>query len=80
MQLTLYKIDAFWDVEAAVWVATSENVPGLATEADSLETLDLKLRDLIPELLILNEVIPKDYKGIISFELISHKQEIIEVA
>ncbi|MGP1383008.1 MAG: DUF1902 domain-containing protein [Thainema sp.] len=80
MKLTLYKIDAFWDIEAAVWVATSENVPGLVTEADSLEALDLKLRDLIPELLILNEVIPKDYKGIISFELTSHKQEIIEVA
>ncbi len=33
-----YRVEAFWDAEAAVWVATSEDVPGLATEA---ETIDL---------------------------------------
>jgi predicted RNase H-like HicB family nuclease len=34
-----YQIDVFWDQEAKVWVATSENVPGLATEAETLEIL-----------------------------------------
>lgn len=29
-----FAIKAFWDPEAEVWVATSDDVPGLATEAD----------------------------------------------
>ncbi len=45
----LYNIQAFWDTEAEVWVATSEEVPGLATEADTLENLNDKLREIIPE-------------------------------
>ena len=44
-------VTATWDAEASVWVAESEHVPGLVTEADSLEALVCKLRTLIPELL-----------------------------
>ena len=51
---TPYFIRAEWDAEAAVWVATSNDVPGLATEADTLEALVAKLRTLVPELLALN--------------------------
>lgn len=47
----------FEDEEAAVWVATSEAVLELATEADMIEALSQKLRDVIPELLISNHVI-----------------------
>jgi predicted RNase H-like HicB family nuclease len=46
-----YQVTAFWDPEAAVWVATSEDVPGLATEADTVEALIDKLKIMIPELL-----------------------------
>jgi predicted RNase H-like HicB family nuclease len=53
------KIGAFWDGEAEVWVATSEDVPGLATEAETLEALSQKLRTMVPELLQLNQVIPE---------------------
>jgi len=49
----MYKIETFWDEEAQVWVATSEDVFGLATEAQSLEDLSKKLKVIIPELLIL---------------------------
>ena len=35
-------------------MATSEDVSGLATEADTLEALNDKLPEIIPELLILN--------------------------
>lgn len=45
------QIDAFWDDEARVWVATSEDIPGLVTEADTVESLLAKLRVIIPELL-----------------------------
>jgi len=47
-------IRAEWDEEAKVWVATSEDVPGLATEEISVERLIEKLRTLIPELLAEN--------------------------
>ena len=46
-----YPVTAFWDAEAAAWVATSEDVPGLATEAATVEALIDKLRIMIPELL-----------------------------
>ncbi|MDJ0580009.1 DUF1902 domain-containing protein [Crocosphaera sp.] len=57
----IYNIQGFWDTEAEVWVATSEEVPGLATEADTLENLNDKLREMIPELLVLNGILEEDY-------------------
>ena len=80
MSTTVFQIDAFWDADLAVWVATSENVPGLATEAESFDELQQKLRTMVPELLVLNRVLAEDYKGSISFELITHTQETVEVA
>ena len=47
-------VHAMWDDEAKVWVATSDDVPGLATEAASLDVLMLKLKVMIPELLDAN--------------------------
>ena len=49
-----YYVHAAWDDKARVCVASSENVPGLATEAGTTESLVLKLKSLIPELLALN--------------------------
>jgi hypothetical protein len=43
------------DPEANVWVATSDDVPGLATEAETIEALATSLRALIPDLLEANE-------------------------
>jgi predicted RNase H-like HicB family nuclease len=48
------RVTAFKDLEADVWVAESDDVPGLITEADTLEELVPKLRVLIPELLSAN--------------------------
>jgi len=47
-------VEATWDNEASVWVAESEDLPGLVTEAESPEALVEKLKVLIPELLELN--------------------------
>lgn len=47
-------VRAFWDDEARVWVATSDDVPGLATEADTVDALVKKLQTMIPELLDAN--------------------------
>ena len=47
-------VHGFWDDEAGVWVASSEDVPGLATEADTMHHLVEKLKVMIPELLDAN--------------------------
>jgi Domain of unknown function (DUF1902) len=72
-------VEAFWDSEAAVWVATSETVPGLATEAPTMEVLMDKLRVMIPELVRLNYCAPDPVVSAVSFQLTSHWEELIEV-
>lgn len=79
MSPAVYQVNAFWDEDAAVWVATSEDVPGLATEAETMEALSHKLREMVPELLFSNHVIAADYAGAIAIQLISQRQELIEV-
>ncbi len=54
---TEYEIKAMWDLEAGVWVASSEEVPGLCTEAETLEILIEKLKTIVPELLQANGVV-----------------------
>lgn len=49
-------VHAVWDDDASVWVATSEDVPGLATEADDVNALVDELKRMIPELLDANGV------------------------
>ena len=68
MSATIYNIEAFWDGEAQVWVAESEDVPGLVTEASTIELLTEKLKQMMPELLLVNHVVPADYIGAIAFE------------
>lgn len=55
-----YIVRAEWDADAAVWVATSDDVPGLATEAATIEALDAKLKNMVPELLQANGCMPAD--------------------
>ena len=57
MDLAKIDVNAAWDAEAMVWVASSGDLPGLLTEADSLEKLQQKLAVLIPELLEANGVL-----------------------
>ena len=49
-------IDSTWDPEANVWVATSEDVPGLVLEAETLDGIIEEARSIVPELLRLNGV------------------------
>lgn len=46
-----YMVEATWDDEARVWVATSDDIPGLATEAETGEALTAKLKVIIHELM-----------------------------
>ena len=47
-------VQAVYDTEADVWVATSEDVIGLVAEANTLQELSAIVAELIPELLELN--------------------------
>jgi predicted RNase H-like HicB family nuclease len=62
MGALLYHVHADWDPEVSVWVATSDDVPGLATEAPTLEALAEKLRILISELLQANSLLPSEQR------------------
>lgn len=53
----MYTVKAGWDGDTGVWVASSEDVPGLVTEAASWDELDAKLISLVPALLTLNGLI-----------------------
>jgi len=53
-----YLVRASWDSDAHVWFASSDDVPGLATEAANLEALEAKLQTIVPELLEANGVLP----------------------
>lgn len=44
-------VTADWDPEAAVWVATTRDLRGLVTEADTIEALRAKLPGMIFDLL-----------------------------
>lgn len=66
-----YVVHADWDAEAAVWVATCPDVPGLVTEAATIEALDAKLKSMVPELLAANGCTPAD--DTIVFELLARR-------
>ncbi len=46
-----YLVTAQWDGEAKVWVAISDDVPGLVTEAATLDELFKRVVAVAPELL-----------------------------
>lgn len=66
-----YFVRAEWDADANVWVATSDDVPGLVTEASTLEALDSKLQVMVPELLEANDCVPEN--KIIQVELLARR-------
>lgn len=49
-----YVITFTWDAEANVWIATSNDIPGLVLESGSFDALLERTRFAIPELLALN--------------------------
>ena len=54
MRMSEYTINFSWDPEASVWIATSENIPGLVLESGSFDALIERVRFAVPELLELN--------------------------
>lgn len=69
-----YHIKAEWDADAEVWVASSEDVPGLATGADTFESLIEKLKVVIPELLEENGLLAAGATDV-PFEITAERSE-----
>jgi predicted RNase H-like HicB family nuclease len=68
---------AQWDPDAAVWVATSQDVPGLITEAGTLELLEGKLQLMIPELFEANNVPLDPNVPEIPLSIIAHRENTV---
>ncbi|MDP1654521.1 MAG: DUF1902 domain-containing protein [Hylemonella sp.] len=66
-----YFVRAEWDADAGVWVASSDDVPGLVTESETLEALDTKLQTLVPELWEASGGLPAD--KIIHVEMLARR-------
>lgn len=49
-----YVIHLTWDNKARVWVATSDDIPGLVLESGSFDALLERVRFAAPELISLN--------------------------
>ena len=72
-------VNAEWDSEAKVWVATSDDVPGLVTEADTVEALTEKLSVMIPELLEANGNLVGNLAREVPVNLIAHREQLISL-
>ena len=66
-----FTIKLIWDNEADVWVATSEDIPGLVLESGSFDALLERVRFAVPELLELN----KPYPTALALRFISERSE-----
>jgi len=72
-------VSAEWDPEAKVWVATSDDVPGLVTEAGTVEALAEKLSVIIPELLEANGKLLGNAVREVPINLIAHREQLISL-
>ena len=51
-----FEVHAEWVADPGVWIATSEDVPGLCVQADTFDEMVEIVTALVPELLELNKV------------------------
>lgn len=70
-----YTVKAEWDEETGVWVASSDDVPGLVTGADTFEELAEKLRLMVPEMLELNGVLSAEKAACVRFRIVAERSE-----
>ena len=79
METKQITVKAEWDPEAKVWVATSDDVAGLITEADTVEALTEKLSVLIPELLEANRTLEGNTIREVPITLIAHREQFVSL-
>jgi len=67
-------VRAIWDAEAEVWVATSDDVPGLVTEAATHAELVAKLEVMIPDLLSEDAALQSEFLPEVPLIVVSEQQ------
>lgn len=65
-----------WDEDVNVWYVEDSDIPGLATESETLEGLKQRVRDILPDLLDGAEDVPDE----LDIEFISHSHEKVMTA
>ncbi|MCM1541053.1 MAG: DUF1902 domain-containing protein [Blautia sp.] len=70
-----YIITFTWDDEADVWIATSDDIPGLVLESGSFDALLERTRFAIPELLALNSSNPQPFS--LTFKSERHERMVL---
>ncbi len=68
-----YVVTLVWDDETAVWVATSDDIPGLVLEAGSFDALIERIRFAAPELIELNAPAAKEF----TLSFVSERSELV---
>lgn len=66
-----YVVKFVWDDDANVWIATSNDIPGLILESESFDALLERVRFAVPELLSLNGISDSP----LSLEFVSERHE-----
>ena len=64
-------VEAFWDEEARVWVASAQGDVGLVTEAPTIEALQARIAAVLPDLL------GEEHHGPYEVELITRSYQVI---
>lgn len=64
-------VDARWDAETGVWVATARGDLGLVTEAPTIEALERRIALLVPDL------VQGEASGPFEIELIARRSQTI---
>jgi Domain of unknown function (DUF1902) len=75
--MRLVVVTAAYDDEARVWYVEESNIPGLRTEAPSIEDLRVKLPGLVEDLIEANGL---DFHGDVPIEVIAHTRTMATVA
>lgn len=70
-----YVITFTWDNESNVWIATSNDIPGLVLESGSFDALLERTRFAVPELLKLNS--PSEQPFSLTFKSERHERVVL---
>jgi predicted RNase H-like HicB family nuclease len=80
--MTIWTLHAAYDAEAQVWYTLDCDVPGLATEGETLERLRERAAAVLPELLEDNasHIAPERREGPHSLRLVAFHESIMPIA
>ena len=74
-----FVVHGAWDPDAGVWIATSDDVPGLCCEAANFDALIEIVVALVPELLRANGVEMPPGTDEIPIEMVGERREMVRL-